>query len=73
MRESPEAQARSARYSAMMASMPDGDLLLTAHQADDQAETLLLNLMRGAGIDGLGGIHPYRQMGAIVVARPLLE
>lgn len=46
--------------------------LLTAHHRDDQAETLLMRLQRGAGLAGLAGIRPHTEMGGLKVARPLL-
>jgi len=50
-----EARARAARYSALPAGA------LTGHTADDQAETVLLNLLRGAALDGLAGFDPARR------------
>ena len=45
----------------------------TAHHADDQAETVLLRLMRGAGTQGLGAMAPVHRIGALRVVRPLLK
>lgn len=50
-----EARARKARYAALPADV------LTGHTADDQAETMLLNLLRGAGLDGMAGYDPTRR------------
>lgn len=52
-----EAAARVARYQAFAASLIEGDALLLAQHEDDQAETLLFRLMRGAGVTGLGAMH----------------
>ncbi len=66
---SPEEGARELRYAFLEGLCGEKTRLATAHQADDQAETLLLNLLRGSGLRGLGGIPPVR--GRII--RPLLE
>lgn len=67
-----EAAARMARYAALADTMRPGDWLLTAHHADDQAETLLMNLMRGSGAAGLAGIAEIRPLGPGQLVRPLL-
>lgn len=70
---SPEAAARSARYTALFASLDPGETLLTAHHADDQVETVLLRLLRGSGPDGLAGIENVRQQQGRWLLRPLLN
>lgn len=70
--ESPEAAARAARYAAFADTLEAGDLLLLAHHRDDQAETLLLRLLRGAGPDGLAAMPASRPLGRGRLARPLL-
>lgn len=71
-RESPEAAARRARYAAFEAALGPDDILLLAHHADDQLETLLLRLLRGAGTRGLAGMPVSRALGAGRLHRPLL-
>jgi tRNA(Ile)-lysidine synthase len=56
----PEAAAREARYAALARIVGNGEWLLSAHHRDDQAETLLLNLMRGSGPTGIAGISAAR-------------
>lgn len=56
--QGPEAAAREARYAALSAALPEGALLLTAHHARDQAETVLLRLLRGTGVAGLAAMPP---------------
>lgn len=70
--ESPEAAARHARYQAMATVIEAGDCLLTAHHQDDQAETLLLQLLRGAGFHGLAAMPSCIAFGKGLHARPLL-
>ena len=68
----PEAAARAARYAALAELVQPGDHLLTAHHEEDQAETLLLNLMRGSGAAGLAGIGAVQPFGKGLLLRPLL-
>ena len=69
----PEASAREARYTALHAELEPGDWLLSAHHREDQAETLLLNLVRGSGPAGIAGIGAIRRFGPGWLARPLLD
>ncbi len=68
-----EARARSLRYRAFRGYLRVGDLLLLAHHIDDQVETALLRLLRGAGAAGLGGMPARRPLGLGVLMRPLLS
>lgn len=70
--ESPEAAAREGRYDILASLMEEGDCLLTAHHQDDQAETLLLQLLRGAGPRGLAAMPAYAVFADGWHARPLL-
>ncbi|MFL6649551.1 MAG: tRNA lysidine(34) synthetase TilS [Sulfurifustaceae bacterium] len=67
-----EDAARRARYRALARMLPAGAVLLTAHQQDDQAETLLLQLVRGAGPAGLAAMPAVTRFGRGRLARPLL-
>lgn len=67
-----EAAARDARYAAFeraAVELPGGTEVLLAHTRDDQAETVLLGLVRGSGVRSLAGIAPRRD----AYVRPLLE
>ena len=68
-----EAAAREARYAALRNLLEPNDWLVSAHHKDDQAETLLLNLMRGSGPAGLAGIGSLRPFACGWLVRPLLE
>jgi tRNA(Ile)-lysidine synthase len=73
-----EQAARLARYEFLekTARTVRAKVILTAHTMDDQAETVLLNLLRGSGAGGLGGVEPVRPIASaseILLARPLLS
>jgi tRNA(Ile)-lysidine synthase len=66
-----EAAAREARYAAF--AKLEVDVIALAHHLDDQAETVLMNLLRGAGLRGAGGMRPLAPFEGKVLARPLLD
>jgi tRNA(Ile)-lysidine synthase len=67
-------RARAARYALLTdwAARERVDALLTAHHADDQAETLLMRLNRASGLAGLSAIRAARREGGALLLRPLL-
>ncbi len=71
--ESPEAAARDARYTLLARAMETGEVLVTAQHRDDQVETLLLQLFRGAGVAGLAAMPAIATFGPGRIARPLLD
>ncbi|GAB7532301.1 tRNA lysidine(34) synthetase TilS [Pseudomonas sp. 3A(2025)] len=67
-----EEAARQARYAAFTHVLGAGEWLLVAQHRDDQAETLLFRLLRGAGVRGLAAMAPHRALGQGSLLRPLL-
>jgi tRNA(Ile)-lysidine synthase len=67
-----EAAARDARYAGLARQLTLGECLLTAHHAEDQAETVLLQLLRGAGLKGLSAMPVCRRWHRGWHLRPLL-
>jgi len=70
--QSLEAAARAARYAAFARALAPGEILLTAHHLEDQAETVLLQLLRGAGVAGLAAMPADAPFGRGRLVRPLL-
>lgn len=70
--ESLEAEARAVRYRLFASDLGPDEWLATAHHLDDQAETLLLALLRGSGVHGLAGMAARAPLGAGTLVRPLL-
>ncbi|MCQ4287983.1 tRNA lysidine(34) synthetase TilS [Pseudomonas stutzeri] len=67
-----ERAARVARYKAFADKLGEGEVLLMAQHQDDQAETLLFRMLRGAGVRGLGAMPISRALGQGKLVRPLL-
>ncbi|CTQ33808.1 tRNA lysidine(34) synthetase TilS [Jannaschia rubra] len=70
-----QARARDARYAALVrwAKAANLPVVLLGHTADDVAETLVMGLRRGVGIDGLAAIPEWRDIGPVVFGRPFLD
>ncbi len=71
--QSPEAAARAARYAVFERLLELNDLLLLGHHEDDQAETVLLQLLRGSGPSGLAAMPSEKSCGKGKLLRPLLS
>lgn len=71
--DSLEEEARVARYAVLKKYLDTSTVLLTAHTCNDQAETFLLQAMRGAGSKGLSAMPVKKKMGASYLIRPLLS
>jgi tRNA(Ile)-lysidine synthase len=71
--ESPEAAARDARYRLLGEQLSAGEVLLTAHHQDDQLETVLLQLLRGAGVPGVAAMPVSVPFARGTLLRPLLR
>ncbi|MGI8771375.1 MAG: tRNA lysidine(34) synthetase TilS [Acidobacteriaceae bacterium] len=74
-RETLEEAARKVRYGFFEQELTAGglDTVATAHTLDDQAETVLMKLLRGAWTEGLGGVHPVVRCARGAIVRPLLR
>ena len=71
--DGPEAAARLARYAAFSEHLMPGEHIVLAQHADDQAETFLMQALRGSGPDGLASIPRKRTFSAGFMSRPLLN
>lgn len=71
--EGPESAARTARYAAIADEISEGQVVLTAHHSLDQAETFILQLMRGSGVSGLSGMSVMRSLPPGWLLRPFLH
>ncbi len=68
-----EAAARQARHAALLAALHPGEVLVLGHHRQDQAETVLMRLHRGAGVAGLAAMRVLEARGKTTLWRPLLD
>jgi len=68
-----EENARKKRYHSLSSSLKENEVLCTAHHQNDQAETLLLQLFRGAGVAGLASMPKSKPLGNGIHYRPMLN
>ena len=71
--ESPEETARIVRYQALQSLLDENDVLLLGQHREDQLETILLQLFRGAGLAGLAAMPEKKSFGKCLLLRPLLD
>ena len=68
-----EDKARQARFNIFCKEIPENGTLLLAHHLDDQVETILMRMFKGAGPTGISGINEYYKYKNINILRPLLD
>jgi tRNA(Ile)-lysidine synthase len=68
-----EQQARNSRYQAYLQHLQENEILVLAHHQQDQAETLMLRLLSGAGVDGLAAMKQIDVRNNLTIWRPLLD
>jgi tRNA(Ile)-lysidine synthase len=68
-----EEKARKKRYNSLSSDLKENEVLCTAHHQNDQAETLLLQLFRGAGVAGLASMPKSKPLGKAIHYRPMLN
>jgi len=68
-----EENARKKRYNSLLSDLKENEVLCTAHHQNDQAETILLQLFRGAGVAGLASMPKSKPLGKGVHYRPMLN
>jgi len=71
--DGPEAGARAARYAGFRDALVEGEVLALAQHRDDQAETVLMRLLRSSGGDGLAAMRAHSTRGSLHLWRPLLD